>query len=116
MSARYATKRWALGICDICGQTFKLKTLRVLVVKTKKVNLLACKQCWTPDQPQLRVGMKPVFDPEALRNPRPDINLQESRNIQWGWSPVGFNDVLGLSGLVDMLEARTAVGVVDAGG
>jgi hypothetical protein len=34
------------------------------------------------------------------------------RVIQWGWNPVGLNDPLGLSGLVNMLEAQGAVGTV----
>jgi hypothetical protein len=33
---------------------------------------MVCKACWDPDQPQLQLGMYPVDDPQALRNPRPD--------------------------------------------
>lgn len=78
------------------------------------MNILVCHECWEPDQPQLSLGMYPVDDPQALRNPRPDTTykvsgtsgLQDSltdnytpegvgypeggsREIQWGWSPVG---------------------------
>jgi hypothetical protein len=41
--------------------------------------------------------MYPVVDPQAVRNPRPDITYYElgnngaggSRVIGWGWNPVG---------------------------
>jgi hypothetical protein len=54
--------------------------------------------------------MYPVDDPQALRDPRPDRSYvasgllvsgylgEGSRNIQWGWNPVGgsrfFDDAL----------------------
>ena len=58
-------------------------------------------ECWDPDQPQLQLGMYPVDDPQGLRNPRPDRSYVASgldsqgylsggsRDIQWGWNPVG---------------------------
>jgi hypothetical protein len=88
-------------MCDICGFQFKLKELRTQIVKTKPVNDRVCKECWSPDHPQLQLGMYPVDDPQALRNPRNDTtyvtagtnssgNLTGgSRDIQWGWAPVG---------------------------
>ena len=63
--------------------------------------MLVCPVCWEPDHPQLKVGMYPVDDPQALRNPRPDNTYVQSgtladgsmgggsRDIQWGWNPVG---------------------------
>jgi hypothetical protein len=124
MPNRFASGKWAISQCDVCGFRFKLKQLRQLVIKTKNVNILACPECWNPDQPQLQLGMYPVDDPQALRNPRPDNSYSQaglnvvgnptdgSRVIQWGWNPVGLNDPLGLSGLVNMLEAQSAVGTV----
>lgn len=101
MGNRYASNKIAIAICDRCGFRFRLRELRTLVIKTKQVNLLVCKECWEPDQPQLQLGMYPVDDPQALRNPRPDNTYVQSgvladgsigegsRNIQWGWNPVG---------------------------
>lgn len=102
MPNRFASGKWALAQCDRCNFRFKLKELRSLVIKTKNVNLLVCHECWEPDQPQLQLGMYPVDDPQALRNPRPDSNTYitsginvngnvsgGSRVIQWGWAPVG---------------------------
>lgn len=72
MSTRYALGRKSLGLCDICGQAFKLKTLKDVVRKGKSTGLLACRVCWDPDHPQLKLGEFPIYDPQALRNPRPD--------------------------------------------
>jgi hypothetical protein len=114
MPNRFASGKYAIAMCDRCGQQFKLKTLKKLTIKQKQVNILVCHECYEPDQPQLSLGMYPVDDPQALRNPRPDNSyqvsgtngLQEllftstsplgvgfpeggSRQIQWGWNPVG---------------------------
>jgi hypothetical protein len=116
MPSKFASGKWAISQCDRCGFRYKLKELKTLVIKTKNVNLLVCKTCWEPDQPQLQLGMYPVNDPQALRNPRPDTTYLQSgltglqietvgvptsdvdafgvptdgsRQIQWGWAPVG---------------------------
>lgn len=101
MGNRYASGRIAIAMCDICGFRYRLRDLKELVIKTKRVNILACRECWSPDHPQLQLGMYPVDDPQALRNPRRDStyvtagvnsngNLTGgSREIQWGWNPVG---------------------------
>ena len=63
-----------------------------------------------PKHPQLyppRTGP----DPQALRNPRPESDLAEQRQIQWGWNPVGFNYQPGLSP-EDNLVATGSVGTV----
>lgn len=140
MPNRFASGKRAIAECDRCGQRYKLKQLRQLVIKTKNVNILVCPECWEPDQPQLQLGMYPVDDPQALRNPRPDVSyrqagltgLQEetqgevpnenalafgtpsggSRVIEWGWAPVGLNNPLGLSGLQNALLMQGRVGSV----
>jgi hypothetical protein len=102
MSYPFASGKWAIAICDRCGQQFKLKTLKTEIIKTKQYNLLVCDACWDPDHPQLQLGMYPVNDPQALRNPRRDTTYYQSginadgdpsggsRQIQWGWNPVGM--------------------------
>ena len=72
MPNRFASGKYAISQCDRCGFRYKLKQLRRLVIKTKNVNILVCPTCWEEDQPQLQLGMYPVDDPQALRNPRPD--------------------------------------------
>lgn len=110
MPSRFASGKYAIAECDRCGQRFKLKELRKQVLKTKIYNVKVCASCWDPDQPQLQLGMYPVNDPQAVREPRPDVSYavsgllvdgypgEGSRVIQWGWAPVGgsrfFDDAL----------------------
>ena len=110
MGNRFASAKNSIAMCDRCGFQFKLTELRKEIIKTKQVNILVCDSCWDPDQPQLQLGMYPVDDPQAVRNPRRDttyvtagvntagFNTGGSRDIQWGWAPVGgsrfFDDEL----------------------
>jgi len=111
---KFASGKFAIAECDRCGQRFKLKQLKKEIVKTRIVEIKVCPACWEPDQPQLSVGLYPVFDPQALREPRPDVTYETSgtsglqvsksntsalnangfpqngsRIIEWGWSPIG---------------------------
>ncbi len=101
MPNRFASGRIAIAMCDRCGEQFKLKQLRTEIIKQRKYELLVCPECWDPDQPQLMLGTFPIDDPQALRNPRRDTTYfvsglnsngnvsGGSRDIQWGWNPVG---------------------------
>lgn len=101
MPNQFSSGKFAIAECDRCGQRFKLKQLKSLTIKTKRVNILVCPECWEPDQPQLQIGMYPVNDPQAVRNPRPDVSYVVSgvdvegdpsggsRIFEWGWYPVG---------------------------
>ena len=115
MPSKYSSGKNAIAQCDRCNFRYKLKQLKRLVIKTKNVNILVCPECWEPDQPQLSLGLYPVNDPQAIRNPRPDspsyyqsgldglqtivqtgplqsetgVPLLGSRTIEWGWGPVG---------------------------
>jgi hypothetical protein len=116
MANRFASGRIAIAMCDRCGQQFKLKQLKTEIIKQRKYELLVCPECWDPDQPQLMLGTFPVDDPQALRNPRRDTTYivsgitsdgslgGGSRDIQWGWNPVGgsrlFDDALTPNNLV----------------
>lgn len=124
MGNRFASGKIAIAMCDRCGFRFKLRDLRTLIVKTKPVNVLVCKECWDPDHPQLQLGMYPVDDPQALRNPRRDTtyvtagvnsvgNLTGgSRDIQWGWNPVGGASSSDSGLTPNYLVAITSVGTV----
>lgn len=123
MGNRFASAKNSIAMCDRCGFQFKLTNLRKEIVKTKTFNTLVCPDCFDPDQPQLQLGMYPVDDPQAVRNPRRDttyieagVNAQGfttggSRDIQWGWNPVGgsrfFDDALTPNDLVLTLELGT---------
>jgi hypothetical protein len=101
-----------------------LKALKTEIIKQRKYQLLVCPECWDPDQPQLMLGTFPVDDPQALRNPRKDTtyvtsgvnasgNLSGgSRNIQWGWAPVGGASLNDAGLTPNYLVATTSVGTV----
>lgn len=101
MPTKYASGKHSIAECDRCGQRYKLVQLKKLTIKTKQVSIKVCPECWDPDQPQLQLGMYPVNDPQAVREPRPDTSYAVSgigpdgnpeggsRVIQWGWAPVG---------------------------
>ncbi len=113
MPNRFASGKYAIAECDRCAQRYMLKELRTQILKTKPYKIKVCRTCWDPDQPQLSLGLYPVNDPQAVREPRPDVSyfvsgqsgLQinvtgvgpdgfgspelGSRIIQWGWNPVG---------------------------
>ncbi len=136
MPSKFSSGKFAIAQCDRCGFRYKLSQLKRLVIKTKNVNILVCQECWEPDQPQLQLGMYPVDDPQAVRDPRPDSNsyyqsglsglqltnqtgpsiedtgvpMGGSRVIYWGWNPVGYNDPFNLE--INTLEAQGQVGTV----
>ena len=137
MPSKYSSGKHSIAECDRCGFRYKLKELRKLTIKTKNVNIKVCNTCWEPDQPQLSLGLYPVNDPQAVREPRPDVSYYQSgytglqltdtpgtsvdsdgypeggsRVFQWGWQPVGgasYND----AGLTpNYLTSKGTVGTV----
>ena len=122
MPSKYASGKNAIAECDRCAQRYMLKVLRIQTLKTKPYKIKVCPECWDPDQPQLQLGLYPVNDPQAVREPRPDVSYLASgtsglqilltnsittegfgvpeggsRVFQWGWAPVGgasYFDVL----------------------
>jgi hypothetical protein len=138
MPNKYSSGKYSIAECDRCGQRYKLKELKKMVVKTKLYNIKVCPECWDPDQPQLHLGMYPVNDPQAVREPRPDVSYNVggttglrtdpynpntndvddagfptdgSRQIQWGWQPVGgasyFDTLLTPNNLTPQVEIGT---------
>jgi hypothetical protein len=92
MATQFSSGKFAIAECDVCGFRYKLKELKKVVIKTKVTGIKACPTCWDIDHPQLQLGMYPVNDPQAIREPRRDNSYYgpySSRDIQWGWNPVG---------------------------
>lgn len=124
MATKYASGKYSIAECDRCGQRYKLSELKKEVIKTKLYQIKVCPTCWDPDQPQLSLGLYPVNDPQAVREPRPDVSYVASgtdingypaggsRDIQWGWAPIGgassFDTVL----TPNYLVGTTSVGTV----
>ena len=112
MGRKYTSGKHAIAECDRCGFQYKLHELKDLFIKTIETNIKVCKECWEPDHPQNMQGMYPVDDPQAVKDPRPDLNLVEQRNYQYGFDPVGLNNPLELEGLVDDLKGAGQLGSV----
>lgn len=120
MPSKYSSGVHSIAQCDRCGFRFKLKQLKQLVIKTKNVNILVCPTCWEKDHPQLQLGMYPVSDPQAVRNPRPELGYYQSgaggdggsRVTQWGWDPVGLSSPLQLPYVENDLIATGEIGTV----
>ena len=135
MANQFASGKYAIAECDRCSQRYKLKELRTQIVKTKPFQIKVCPECWDPDQLQLLLGMYPVNDPQAVRDPRPDVSYQVSgqsglqilltnstaqdgfgypeqgsRVFQWGYNPVG-----GASGFDTLLTPNNLVLAVELG-
>jgi hypothetical protein len=130
MPNNFASGKYAIAECDRCGFRYKLAELKNLVIKTKNVSIKVCPTCWENDQPQLSLGLYPVNDPQAVREPRPDTSYNSSgtsglqltpgdvgypsegsRTFQWGWYPVGgarsFDTALTPNNLVIDVEVGT---------
>ncbi len=89
--------KYALGICDRSGLTFKLRELRRQTVDGKDSGLRVSPAMLDVDQPQNFLGQFPINDSQALPFTRTDTNVDEQRKIAWNWDPVGDNN--GLSAL-----------------
>lgn len=135
MPNRFASGKYAIAECDRCAGRYMLKELRIQTVKTRPFKIKVCRECWDPDHPQLQLGMYPVDDPQAVREPRPDVSYQVSgqsglqilltnsvaedgfgypeagsRIFQWGWNPVG-----GASGFDTFLTPNNLVLAIELG-
>jgi len=136
MPNKFSSGKYAISQCDRCNFRYKLKELRIQILKTKPYNIKVCNSCWDPDQPQLSLGLYPVDDPQAVRDPRPDTSYLQSGNnglqtsnsggtstsgfgnpdmgsrvFQWGWNPVGgarlFDTVLTENDLIGNTQLGT---------
>ena len=87
----FASGKKAYGISDRSGFRYRLNKM-----KKEWTGALVGPDEFEPKHPQLfppRISP----DPQALRNPRPEPNLVEERSIQYGFNPVGFNNIPGIT-------------------
>jgi hypothetical protein len=101
-ASKFATGKYALGICDICGFRYRLNELRGTTIRGKPTGLLSCPVCWDEDHPQNFLPDALHMDAEALRNPRPEDYYQS--RILPHWLPV---DALLLGVLLGEVEVLT---------
>lgn len=87
--SQFASEKKAIGDCDRCGITWPLKQLKFLTIRMKRTNIRVCPDCYEADHPQYKLGTFKVFDPQALRNPRPAKN--DDRTLTPAVSPTTGN-------------------------
>ena len=115
MGTKFAAGKKAFGYCDISGKRTKLSELKDVYRKGAKTGLKACPEYWDADHPQNKLGEFPVYDPQALRDPRPDQGLEASRKLrQTGFNPVGFDGtVFGILDIVLVLKLEVGTVTVE---
>ena len=86
--SNYANGKHAFGFCDRTGFRYRKKDLVPQIENQRPNVLLGGKDVLDKDQPQLQLGKLNMQDPQAIRNPRPDVGLTESRSLA-AWNPVG---------------------------
>jgi hypothetical protein len=69
MGAGYASGKFAIALCDQCGQRYKLLTL----IKDWK-GFKVCPECYEPKHPQLE-PKRNITEPQALYQPRPEPRM-----------------------------------------
>ena len=73
--ARFTSGKFAPGICDRCGFKYKL-----LDLKEEWTGLLVCDECWDAKDP-LEFPTNFPTDPESVRNPSPDDDVEASDGV-----------------------------------
>lgn len=88
MSNAFARGKYAYGFCDRTGKRYPIRDLVKQIENQRWNGLLVGRDVVDKDQPQLQLGKVNASDPQALRNPRPDLDLKESRGLA-AFDPVG---------------------------
>ena len=101
-AVKYATGKYAFGICDVCGVAYRLSELRGTTVRGRPTGLLVCPVDFDEDHPQNFLPEALHVDAVALRNPRPE-DYYRSRILPH-WRPC---DALPVSLLIGEVEVLT---------
>jgi hypothetical protein len=98
--ARFAKGKYAFGFCDRTGFRYKLKDLVPQVRAGRMTGLMVGRDMLDKDQPQNFLGrLGDYADPQALRDPRPDISEDTSRKL-FAFDPVGNGNGGGAGNIV----------------
>jgi len=105
--ARYANGKYAFGFCDRTGFRYKIKDLVPQIKAGRMTGLMVGRNMLDKDQPQNFLGrLGDYTDPEALRNARPDIAQDTSREL-FAFDPVGNGGAGGSGNLIAHGEVGT---------
>lgn len=77
------------GICDRCGQRYRLSQLKEEFLLGKPTGLRTCPSCYDTSHPQLDTRGVRTDDKQRVDDPRSDgAELEDTRSM-WSWGPVG---------------------------
>ncbi len=85
MATQFTQGKFARAICDRCGHEVKYQDL-----KDEWTGLRVCKDCWDPKTALEFPSNFPV-DPESLRDPRPDNDVESGDGL------IGVAQTVGLT-------------------
>ncbi len=103
--SKYAVGRRAYGISDRSGFKYPLNRMR-----KEWTGLLVGADEWEAKHPQLEPVRDPI-DGQALKDARPETELSSQRSTQYGFNPVGFKEIEGITADNDLV-ATGQVGTV----
>ena len=87
--AKFANGKYAFGFCDRTGFRYKIKDLVPQIKAGRMTGLMVGRDMLDKDQPQNFLGrLGDYVDPQALKNPRPDLSEDTSRQL-FAFDPVG---------------------------
>jgi NAD-dependent SIR2 family protein deacetylase len=107
MGAGYASGKFAIAICDQCGQRFRFLEL----IKDWK-GFKVCQECYEPKHPQLE-PKRNITEPQALYQPRPEPDspltiylgpMGDSAFASVGMQPAPIADELVCGGMVGQVK------------
>jgi len=79
----FSKGKFARAMCDRCGHEMKY-----LELKREWTGLLVCGECWDP-QTKIEFPTNFPTDPEALREPRPDNDVEAHEGRVYAGSEIG---------------------------
>ena len=98
--AKFANGKYAFGFCDRTGFRYKVKDLVPQVRAGRMTGLMVGRNMLDKDQPQNFLGrLGDYVDPQALKNPRPDLSQDTSRKL-FAFDPVGNGNANGSGDIV----------------
>jgi hypothetical protein len=105
----FASGKFAIALCDQCGQRYKLLEL-IRDWKGFKV----CEECYEPKHPQLE-PKRTITEPQALYQPRPESKLLVTIFVGFtadtsfssvGMTPMPYAKPLDVAGLMGQVGTR----------
>ena len=79
----YASGKYALAVCDRCGQQYKYSQLREEVENGRRNGLRVGRDMVDPDHPQNHVGRIRPHDEQSIPDARPDVAETATTNTSF---------------------------------